>query len=399
MRNKLLLLISIVLFYLLLFSMEAWFLAYIPTWVTGVIEIGLIWLMLYYKNRYYENNVQTEIRIIVICLAIAIFWNHMSSWGTTISSVFSAIIMCVLLQFSEEDRVIILKRNTMWFSILLTISITAWLIHVFYSPLKSYGPVYRAGEFYLLNHNYLYFTELISDPDRFKSVFLEPGHVSMIATFFVAANRFDFRNIFVLLISLCIIPTFGLAGYVLFIIGYALYSIENNRIKTVLKRAVPVVTLAYCAFMFFQEYNGGNNLFNDLIVNRLEYDEEKGVVGNDRASIHFETAFDTAVKNGEILIGISEREFKSIYDSGGVGSGAIVYMLQHGIIGSFFLLFSYFLISKKSKYKRWAFFMFLIYAISFLQRVYFFWAAYYIPFICSLAVPPVGDRKETETVE
>lgn len=396
-KKKSLNLISLGLFYVILFSMEAWFLARVPTWMTGIIEIVLILYMFNYLNTHpkYHHNRFNSI-FMVIFLLIAVFWNYSSSFGIAVSNLLSISIMFVLMRFTEEDRLLVLHNTTKWFSILLSVSVTAWLIH-FIIPLPSFGHVYRAGEYYE-SINYLFFTELPTDIFRFKSVFLEPGHVSTIATFFVAANRFDFKNRYVLLLSLCIIPTFGLAGYVLFVLGYLFYSIEAGKANTAILRLAPMVILFIAAVFYFRNYNNGDNLFNELILNRLEYNEEKGVEGNDRSSWEIDKAFDEAVDNGTIIIGIDRESFQQILARGGHGAGAKVYTLQHGIIGSLFLLLGYFCISKDSRYKRWAFFMFLIYAISFLQRVYFFWGAYYIPYICAMAVPPREKHIKIDSV-
>lgn len=383
--------ICIGLFYVLLFSMEAWFLGRVPTWLTGVIEIVLIFIMNSHVNQYCPNNTFKYSVGFIVALLIAIFWNYSSSFGITMSNLFSVVIMYLLMKMSDPKKLIILGTITKWFSILLTISTIAWLLH-WIIPFPNFGSVYRAGEYNFHNVNYLFFTELLSDPFRFKSVFLEPGHVSMIATYFIAANRFNFKNIYVLLLSLCIIPTFGLSGYVLFAIGYALYSIEEGKTYTIIRRILPITLIFGGSILYFEDYNGGDNLFNELIMARLETDEEKGIVGNDRIDPIMEAEFNKAVENGEIIGGINSDRIRELYKRGGTGSGAKVYTLQHGVIGSFFLLLGYFLLSRGSRYRRWAFFMFLIYAISFFQRVYFFWAAYYIPYICALALPPTNKN-------
>ena len=142
--------------------------------------------------------------------------------------------------------------------------------------------------------------------------------------------------------------------------------------------------LAGMAIYFFSSYNNGYNLFNQLIIERMSYDEDRFIVGNDRSNDVIDKTFNNAWADGSIFAGISKEAYSKMMKMGAKGAGAKPFMLEHGILGTFFLALGYFLVSRTSKYKRWATLLFLVYAISFLQRAYFFWAGYYIPYICGM---------------
>lgn len=386
--------ICIGLFLLILISMHAWFFLWVDDAYLAVFEGVLIALMFAYlsnnRKSSSKNNVYFFAAISLFCVGL---FNKSGSVISVVGSALIVSIMYLLMRFPQDAKVKILQFTTKWFSLLLLVSVVAWLLH-FVVPLPTFENVHYLDESGGGSINYLFFTELAFSSDiRFKSVFLEPGHVSTVAAFFVMANRFDFKNKYVLLLSLEIIPTFGLAGYMLFAIGYLFYSIERVQVVSFLKRFIPVAMLAGLAVFYFSSYKSGDNLFNQLIIERMTYDEERFIAGNDRSNYVCDHAFEQAWEDGSIVAGLSKDEYQRMLNMGAIAAGAKPYMLEHGIIGTFFLFLGYFLISRASNNKRWATLLFLLYAISFLQRTYFFWAGYYIPYICGLVYPFIQDLK------
>lgn len=386
--------ICIGLFLLVLISMHAWFFLWVDNISLAVIEGIMIALMFAYlsnnRNSSSKNNVYVFAAISLFCVGL---FNRSGSIISIVGSVLVVTIMYLLMRFPQKAKIKILQFTTKWFSLLLLVSVVAWLIN-FIVPLPSFGYVHYLDNTQGGSINYLFFTQLATSSDiRFKSVFLEPGHVSTVAAFYVIANRFDFKNKYVLLLSLEIIPTFGLAGYMLFAIGYLFYSIERVQVDAFLKRFIPIALLAGLAVFYFSSYNGGDNLFNQLILERMTYDEERGIAGNDRSNDVVDIAFEKAWEDGSIVAGLSKDEYQRMLNRGAIAAGVKPYMLEHGIIGTFFLFLGYYLICRTSRYKRWATLLFLVYAISFLQRAYFFWAGYYIPYICGLVSPFIQDKK------
>lgn len=395
MNNRhLLSIICIGLFLLILISMHAWFFLVVDNIALAIFESMLIILMFAYLNNNRTTSSKSNLYLIAALSLFCVGLFNRS--GTAISIVGTALvisIMYLLMRFPQDAKIEILRFTTKWFSQLLLVSVVAWLLH-FVTPLPIFGTVHYLDETGGGSINYLFFTELAGSADiRFKSVFLEPGHVSSVAAFFVIANRFDFKNKYVRLLFLEIIPTFGLAGYMLLAIGYLFYSIERGRVGSFMKRLIPMALLVGVAVYFFSSYRGGDNLFNQLILERMTYDEERYIAGNDRSNDVVDMAFDRAWNDGSIVAGLSKDEYRNMLNRGAIAAGAKPYMLEHGLIGTFFLFLGYFLICRTSKYKRWAALLFLVYAISFLQRTYFFWAGYYIPYICGLVLPSLQDIK------
>ena len=375
-NRNILRIICVGLFLLILISMHAWFFLWMDNIHVAVFECILIAIMSIYITKNKKSSSKNRLYIYAaLSLFLVGLLNRSGSFVHITGVALVVSIMYLLMRFPQEAKIKILQFSTKWLSLLLLVSVSAWLLHFFIS-LPSYGNVYYLDFSGGGSVNYIFFTELASSADiRFKSVFLEPGHVSIVAAFLVIANRFNLKNKYVLLLMLEIIPTFGLAGYMLYIIGYLFYSIESNQMSFIFTSLMLGTFIAVSAAYGFSSYKGGDNMFND---------EERGIAGNDRSNYIVDEAFKKAWEDGSIVLGLPKSEYERVQNMGAIAAGMKPYMLEHGIIGTFFLFLGYFLVSRTSVNKRWATFLFWIYVISFLQRAYFFWAGYYIPYICGI---------------
>ena len=97
---------------------------------------------------------------------------------------------------------------------------------------------------------------------RFHSIFLEPGHLGCIIAFFVMANQYNFKNRYVLIMSIVLLFTLSLAGYVLFYIGFLVYFINKSKDTGKFRRIVAVGVVFIGIWLFGTYYNGGDNYVN-----------------------------------------------------------------------------------------------------------------------------------------
>ena len=76
---------------------------------------------------------------------------------------------------------------------------------------------YTGNNYYLfvVDHDIVYFP-------RFRSIFAEPGHLTMGIIPLLFANRFNLKNKFVVILLLIEIFTFSLAGFVLIFVSLLL---------------------------------------------------------------------------------------------------------------------------------------------------------------------------------
>ena len=125
----------------------------------------------------------------------------------------------------------------------------------------------------------------------------------MISALLLYINGYSLKQprVFVLLLS--IFASLSLAAYVLLVIGAILYYIMNS--KRVLKRVV--LSFAYLLLIVvvgvsYYIYDP-NSIFSRLIVERLDYNEDKGLRGNNRTSASFDSYYEQQFYKGGLFVG------------------------------------------------------------------------------------------------
>ena len=109
---------------------------------------------------------------------------------------------------------------------------------------------------------------------RFNGPFIEPGDLGCTAAFMLMAARFDFKRYDKLIwILIALIVSMSLAGYLLTIIAYFFVLFSQKRIS---KMTMIVTIMCFLGIYYLGSYyNGGDNVFNEAILSRLQSDEEK----------------------------------------------------------------------------------------------------------------------------
>ena len=137
--------------------------------------------------------------------------------------------------------------------------------------------------------------------NRFQSVFLEPGYLAAMLSLLLFALKYDFSKWYNKVLLLALILSFSLAGYLVSRLGYVIYLVVDGRS---LKKIVLFSFLAIIAYNVSLTYNNGDNYINRMIIDRLEYDEEKGIAGNNRTGDGTDFYYKQAVDNGRIWMGL-----------------------------------------------------------------------------------------------
>ena len=326
--------------------------------------------------------------LIIVFAFIVAFWGAQVNgfWGI-IRQVCEVFPILICMQFlSENELSYVLRIINKWFSFILVVSLFFWLLGIIVD-FPSFG-IINGGDDNYVYYNHIFYLQNKYDIGgfRFCSIFREPGHVSMICAFMLFANKYDFHKKYNWVYLLTIIVSFGLSGYVLLVVGLFIYLCINlswKYVKWLIFSGIVLLGVYY----FGVHYNGGDNVINELIISRLEFDEDKGVSGNNRVSLATEFNFLRAVLTGDIINGYGVEGLANLYNPDEfIGAGYMVYLLTYGIIGTVLVLLVYFFICLKSPMKKYAFGMLLLYSISFIQRAYPLWESWIIPFICATLV-------------
>ena len=317
--------------------------------VKGNYLIGFFFLVIF---AFYQNTISLANNADIL------------SYSNTV--LFIGIFYCVL-HFNEDFKNEIISFIEKAMIILLAPAIVIFLLRFVIS--LPYIPMLYTDSFgnepYGLLQNYIFLihhTEAVADFasfPRFCGPFLEPGQLATFLAFLLYVLKFDFtkRSRYILLVAL--IFSFSLSGYVLTIIGTMMQ--KSNSIK----KLVPILLLFGFVYIVGINYNNGDNLLNNYIFERLEYDEEKGISGNNRSSTITDEIYENYVlKNSEYLLFGWEK-----YRGDAIGgSGYKLYIINFGIFSLIFLILFYFFTSAGAKNRKEMIMFFILIVLSFLQR-------------------------------
>lgn len=351
-------------------------------WVTSLIPIGPLMFVLNlgmitclgFLPIQFKFDKRTG--LIILALLALVVWtlcNETAMMGMVMVCMYLPVLY--LIPLPREYQADLLKFVTKWMAIILIPALLIYWLTLFTTP-PSFGEfVYPS---YVPFKNYIFYLKTTYDTGifvRFNAFFFEPGHLSMVCVFLLMANKFDFKSnrwLWVILIS--ILFSFSLAGYILTLTGFALM-----KVNSVAKALVLVVIVAGGVFAI-QNFYGGENAVNQLILNRLKYDQEKGIEGNNRFFHNTDYEYDKALKNGNYWTGVSGKANMELIG----GAGFKIYILKHGLIGVFLVFIFYLsLIPPNPNWHYTLSFLFLV-ALCFVQNAYPGWYAWLFPFVIGL---------------
>lgn len=308
--------------------------------------------------------------IVILCYSVytvLILNNSINDGIITFMTYLPAAFLFCLDKSYQQD---LLKSVTKWMCILLGISLGVYLLSMLI-PLPHTTFIVPNNDFYMPFDNYFFYiySSGYESEDagvlRFGSIFLEPGHLSMICSLILFANRYQFKKIPLLWIPLtCILISFSLTGYIILLISYLLIKVRNIYYMLFL------TILVGGSWLFVTEiWNSGENPVNILIVQRLEYDKHKGIKGNNRTIKKTDYFFKQCVKDGRIITGIGNKNMGDRVK----GAGYKIFMLRYGIIATIFVALIYLLLINYKSNRRYTFSFLTIIILLFLQRAYPAW--------------------------
>lgn len=299
--------------------------------------------------------------VVVLLLVMAL------SSGRNINGVFmiffSALIYASVfwLRVDELRRLGDVMATTM--ALLLCVSIPAYVLYLAGFPLPHHSVEFGDYQF----DNYLFFMvdlrfnfELIP---RFHSVFLEPSHLGMACIALLYCQIGKWRTWRCRVIFLGLLMTFSLAAYVCLVV--MLFSAAWMKGKAVLGKIVLLTSIGGAVVVGSIFYNKGDNLMNQLIVQRLTVNEDGEMEGDNRTTDLFTKEYDKLFESGEILFGKGMEE-KEKFGFGNAGYRA--YFYTYGLVTGLFLMLFFFTLARTSPNRRAVICMLFIQALSFIPH-------------------------------
>lgn len=299
-------------------------------------------------------------------------------------------IICILC-IADEYKEKILYYITKWYARLILFSLCVYFV-VSFVPIPGLNNLeFASGVAYGSFSNYIVYVKSLYNVAeggfiRFNGPFLEPGYVGMIGAFLLFANNFNFKKKESKIILLSVLFSMSLAGWMLAFIGYLLNLFYIGRIR--MSRLVFSVLFIISFIYIGQSYNDGQNVINEAILSRLEYDEEKGFSGNNRNSSAITAlALEIWSGNTEILLyGYPKRTFQQYEDYELIGSGFNHFLVYNGLVGVLLIFAFYIYTIITARDKKFALLFFIFVLFSFWQRSYALWFSWIICFYYSSVI-------------
>lgn len=360
-------------------------------WVTAGINQGVMLVIINILMIFYLTMLPIKINLTLRTGIIEAIIILITLWYNWIDGAISGLIVFLmympvqyLLQLPLNYKKDLLSFTTKWYSILISISLILYWASLF-TTVPSIG---------IFNHppyppfsNHVFFIESTFDYGffpRFNAFFLEPGHQAILSTFMMIANRFNFRQCpWLWPLALSVIFSFSLAGYILLFIGFCLLKVNT------IWKALAVGIFSTIVIVTAINFTGGNNALNDLIISRLEKDDNQGIKGNNRFYNDTDFVFTKAVKNENLLMGVKNSTNMEMVG----GAGYKIFIINYGLIGVFLALMLYLSIIPQKPDWRYTLVFVIILCLCFLQRAYPVWYSWLFPYIMGIYIAK-GEHDE-----
>ena len=395
---------SIILIIQALYSLKAWFLWWIPGKTGTVIIFAIsVFYLIYVPFWTFKENKRVYAAVLLVILFLYQAEGNLNAYMLKLMEAFAVIPLIFLKPKYQTD---ILEKFQKVITVILTISLAFWVLHLvginFHSTPITYGTVDRGKgleDQYLFDNHYFFLVnqsglqefaiELLSL--RFSSIFLEPGYLAILMVFLLFINEFNFKEKRNLLYVATIIATVSLAGYLMVVFAYIAHSLQHTKRGTL--GVVVLLLVSFASYDFFKEYNGGQNFINEGIIERLEFDNSKIIIGNNRTSTEFSEQFYRFITTPDVISGIGKRK---VMNMDGANVGYKPFIMSYGIVGFTLFLSFLILLARTSKNYR-SFILFLLYFLMFLRGDGpIFWTSFVLIYTCGLIM--FNYEKESSTL-
>lgn len=351
-------------------------------WFTSTLPIGPLLLILnvvmlisltFLPIQFKFNKQMGRILFSLLLLVLWTIYNTSAAMGLVSAIMYLPVFYLLLLP--RDYQADLLQFVTKWFAILLIPSLLIYWAALLI-PLPSFGKFIHPT--YVPFTNYLFYIKTTWDSGfivRFNAFFLEPGHLAMPCVFLMMANRFDFKkNPWLIVLLISVIFSFSLAGYVLTFIGFSLLKVNT------IGKGIAVLVFVIGFILIVQNLSGGDNSVNQLIVERLQYDESKGIKGNNRYFNNTDFEYDKALKSGDYWIGVSHKANMKLIG----GAGIKIYILKFGLIGVILVTLLYLSMIPPHPNIHYTLSFLFIVALCFVQNAYPGWYSWLLPYVLGL---------------
>ena len=363
---------------LFLCSMNIWF----STYISSILLNLLLIILLYFYNRTHNTirGVKIAKRLFIWIIIYSLFLLLTGNTRYAFSQPFFYMPAILLCSLNNKDLQYIYGFVVKSMAFILSIGFVVFVIDLILDlPFVNYVTIGDYNPFE--NYIFLIKSQSLREYFRFNGPFSESGHMSMICAFLLYANKYNLKQWYNIVFLISVLFSLSLAGYVLLGLGLSLYSIKS--VKTI----IGVLVLGCIIYIgVTQLWNNGNNPVNEIVFSRLEYDEDKGISGNNRFSSDTDKYYEN-LSTIELLVGVGLDEYNKQIELGTIGgAGYKLFIIINGFLGSMFVLMIYYNITYLSNNRRYAIGFLILMIASFMQRSYPTWMSWLLPYISGIAM-------------
>ncbi|MBQ9558374.1 MAG: hypothetical protein IJV08_00105 [Bacteroidaceae bacterium] len=305
-----------------------------------------------------------------------------------IANAFSIAIFFSLFTVGREELSRLANFLSKVMGAMVLVSMSMFFLYLMGFPLPHTSAQFMDG-FYSFDNYYFFMLDdrfLWVIIPRFQSVFLEPNHLGTATTLLLFTQYGKWKRWYNISMIVATLISFSLGAYVL-LAAVVILHLWMRR-KHFIGKLILVLSLfaGIVTASFF--YNGGENMFHDLIVLRMEMDDGE-LVQDSRVNASFEAEYDNFIQTPDILWG---RDMSNVDEEG--NSGYKVYIYENGLVGLLFVIVFYVVSWRRYCDRRFFLATWAIAILAFIARGYPIWYNYYIPFYCVAMALPLAESKK-----
>lgn len=284
---------------------------------------------------------------------------------------------CSFVFMKDEYKLRLYQFLLKAFTVLFTVSLAGWIIHLlgvgtpYY--IDAYGWSERRDDVQYLYENHWIFVVNLRLIDyivnRFSGIFMEPGYVGCLMVVFLYLEGFDYKKYSSWLFTACLLMTYSVAGLLLYIVCLILRSLNSFRHK--LGFILLFSFLLGGAYTFFRDYKQGENAINELLLERLSFDESEGTLtGYNRTQDEFDEWFNhDFFMSLDVFFGNPAAYDRRFH--GEVNVGWKYYTAISGLVGLFAYLLYLWKVSAVRGRNYYKMVLFMLYVLIFMRGHFF----------------------------
>ena len=323
--------------------------------LTGYISVFVIFIILI-KRRKIVIRVK-DLLVSLLLIIVFVFFPIYS--GFRISNIFIILAFYVAANIHENEYIKSLDYLTKYLSLLILISLPAWLINLYIYDLPIVGELDLSemkGSPYIYNNYVFFVTDSLRDYYRFYSAFDEPGVLGTLAAFILYGNRYDFSkraNIVILIGSLF---TYSMAFYVLTILGWMYQS--SRSLKKMLLPLLSIFGLALVLVTVLSE----DQAFQQSVLDRfmdVGFDRVENRTGETVNAF-----WNKYIQSSDCIFGMGLSYIDDNFFD--FGNSYRRFIIEYGLVGLLILVLMYIRLTRR--WNKFTIAFFVLFFLSFLQR-------------------------------